>query len=183
MAGIVSEFAVGNDGQVAAIRKKLHDFGACAGELRPAGSGFGILFETTVRVAVEVKIDLREAAFSGAPDGIGLASDGDLLCVVDEGLLPDREKDFVERGCRLVRRHGAMIAGIRETGLQKVVAEIEAEKEGHDLSCPYRLGFRPAVWICASRLGVRTCASALLRKARRYLLRSVLVVPRPVQKS
>lgn len=66
------------------------------------------MFEGAVRDAVELEVDLGEAALGGAADGVGLARESDLSGAVEEGLAPDGEEDLIERrrGCR----HERMIA-------------------------------------------------------------------------
>jgi hypothetical protein len=55
-SGVVRNLAIGDNGNVLPCLKKLHNFGAFAGQLSPAGFGLGILFDGTIAPAVECKI-------------------------------------------------------------------------------------------------------------------------------
>jgi len=97
---VVCDFAVRNDGKIAAVGEELHDFGAFARELGPAGSCFGILFEGSVGQAIKFEVDLREASFGGMAHGIDFVTQGDFFGGVEKRLTPNGEEGFVERGGR-----------------------------------------------------------------------------------
>ena len=128
----MGEFAVGDDGEITTVGKKLHDLGALASELCPTGGGFGILFQAAVVGTFESEIDLSEATFGGAADWIGLVGNSDSIGAIDESLSPDGEEDFVQRRRHAIRRHIAMIAG---KGEQRRREKAE-EKKGAQEMCP-----------------------------------------------
>jgi hypothetical protein len=97
-------FAVGEDFSAVDYRdvttalQELHYFFAFGCELRPAGLGFGVLFEGAERFALELEIDLGEIAFGGSADRIRIAVNDDTLRRLDERLLPDGEDARLEFG-------------------------------------------------------------------------------------
>jgi hypothetical protein len=59
-SGVVRNLAIGDNGNVLPYLKNLHNFGALAGQLSPAGFGLGILFDGTIAPIVECKIHFVE---------------------------------------------------------------------------------------------------------------------------
>lgn len=90
------DFSVHDDRRLAPFRKELHDVGAFARELPPAGFGFEILLESAMGSARDFRIDLREAAFGGAADRVMFSNKSDFLGAFREGRSPDGEKRLVE---------------------------------------------------------------------------------------
>ena len=73
----------------------MHDLGTFAGQLGPAGIGRGILLEAADALPSEIEIDLRELAFGGVLDWVGIIAERDALFAFEQGLPPDGEEPFV----------------------------------------------------------------------------------------
>ena len=92
------EVRVNNYGEVAGVAEELHYFFSGAGLLGPAGFCVGILFEGAKGLAVELEVDLAEAAARGAFYGVGVAVEGYGGEVFEHGLAEDGEQRFFEGG-------------------------------------------------------------------------------------
>jgi hypothetical protein len=68
--------------------KELHHLLSLSRHFRPSGFCVGILLQPAKVVAVELKIDLLEAALRSVFNRILFAVDLDVLCAVNEGLMP-----------------------------------------------------------------------------------------------
>ena len=88
---------------VAACLQKLHDFGAFARHLCPAGFGLRILFQAAKFKAVHFKINLCQAMFGGAANREGGVADGYDFLLLHERLKPHREKRVIDDAASLAQ--------------------------------------------------------------------------------
>ena len=97
-ASVVGELCAGNNGDVAAPGKELHDFCAAASHCGPTRLGLRILFERAIGNAVQFEVNLSQAAPGSAADQIRFAFEGNFLCTVNKRLAPDGEKGGIQCG-------------------------------------------------------------------------------------
>lgn len=94
----MGQLCVGNNGDVPASRKELHDFCAAASHCGPTRLGLGILFERAIGNAVQFEVNLSQAALGSAADQIRFAFERNFRCTVDKRLAPDGKKGGIQGG-------------------------------------------------------------------------------------
>jgi hypothetical protein len=93
-------FPVHDHRNVAATLEKLHHAFPGPRELRPSRIRFGVLFKPAEFPALKLKVHLAQPPAGRTPHGKFLSAHLDRICLIHQGLSPDRYERFLK--CHVV---------------------------------------------------------------------------------